>query len=172
MSERDTFKTSSQRYHGNVPSVDSPIMAGMKDVQTGDVNPPNQGRNIYDTEQFSNGQGRTRHGSPIFYALLEDMAVTHDRKSHDYASNDDPFGNYEFAGMMSQLFNDSRDAGFVGRFAEKIYRLANLENDGKVPANETIEDTEKDICVIVTLWMAARRKRRMSLMKSNHPLSR
>jgi hypothetical protein len=106
-------------------------------------------------------QARQRNGSPIFYALLERMANTHDRKSHDYASNDDPYGNYHFAGQVSTLFAHSHeDAGFAGRVAEKLYRLANLESSQKIPSNESIEDTEVDICTIVTLWMADRMDRR------------
>lgn len=88
------------------------------------------------------------------------MAETHSRKSHDYASNENPYGNYHFAGMLSQLFRNPDDAGFVGRIGEKLYRLANLENSGKAAQNETIEDTEIDIAVIVTLWMADRAERR------------
>jgi hypothetical protein len=106
-------------------------------------------------------ESRTRNGSPIFYALLERMANTHDRKSHDYASNDDPYGNYHFAGKVSTLFAHSHeDAGFAGRVAEKLYRLANLESSQKIPSNESVEDTEVDICTIVTLWMADRMDRR------------
>ena len=104
---------------------------------------------------------RDRCGSPEFYKILEEMAETHDRKSHDYASNKDPFANYHFAGKLALLFSHSeQDAGFVGRIAEKLYRLANLEKSQKTPLNESIEDTEKDICVIVALWMASRRERR------------
>jgi hypothetical protein len=103
----------------------------------------------------------TRNGSPIFYNLLERMADLHDKKSYDYASNSDPFGNYHFAGLMSQLFTNPDDAGFVGRLGEKIFRLANLENSRKSPVNESIEDTELDICVIVALWIADRRDRRI-----------
>lgn len=103
----------------------------------------------------------TRHGSPTFYSLLEEMANTHNAKSHDYASNQNPYGNYHFAGQVSALFAHSpEDAGFVGRIAEKIYRLANLEGSGKIAKNESIADTEKDICVITCLWMADRRDRR------------
>ena len=106
-------------------------------------------------------QGRTRHGSPIFYDLLERMAQVHDKKSHDYASNQDPYGNYHFAGKLASLFAHSHeDAGFVGRLGEKLYRLANLESSQKIAQNESIADTEIDICVIVTLWMASRRDRR------------
>jgi len=103
----------------------------------------------------------TRHGSPTFYELLDEMAKLHDEKSHDYASNDNPSGNYHFAGELALLFkHSSKDAGFVGRIGEKLYRLANLESSGKTPKNETIEDTERDICVIICLWMADRRDRR------------
>lgn len=104
----------------------------------------------------------TQNGSPLFYQLLETMANIHDIKSHDYASNDNPYGNYLFAGKMSKLFDNPDDAGFMARIAEKLYRLANLENGEKKPSNESIEDTEVDICVIVTLWMASRRQRRIS----------
>jgi hypothetical protein len=102
-----------------------------------------------------------RNGSPVFYAILEEMGKLHSRKSYDYASSENPYGNYEFAGQMSQLFDNSKDAGFVGRIGEKLFRLANLENNGKYPNNESIQDTETDLCVIMTLWIASRRERRM-----------
>ena len=117
-------------------------------------------RMFFGEEELGDGKGRTRHGSPIFYKLLEEMADTHDRKSHDYANDNNPFGNYHFAGMLSKLFNNPDDAGFIGRIGEKLYRLANLENNRREAINESIADTEKDICVIVTLWMADRRDRR------------
>lgn len=107
-----------------------------------------------------------RHGSPTFYALLEEMADTHDKKSHDYTSDKNPYGNYHFAGMVANLFaHSSQDAGFVGRIAEKIYRLSNLEGSGKQAKNESIEDTERDIVVITALWMADRRDRRLEANK-------
>lgn len=102
-----------------------------------------------------------RHGSQTYYALLDEMAETHNRKSHDYASRENPSGNYHFAGQLAVLFASSpEDAGFIGRIGEKIYRLANLQKDGKEPLNESVEDTEKDICVITALWMSDRRDRR------------
>ncbi len=103
-----------------------------------------------------------RHGSPTFYKLLQEMAITHDKKSHDYASNQNPYGNYHFAGQVSSMFAHSpEDAGFAGRLAEKLYRLANLEREQKTPKNEGVDDTERDICVIAALWIADRRDRRI-----------
>lgn len=102
-----------------------------------------------------------RHGSPIFYSLLDEMAETHDKKSHDYAADGAPYGNYEFAGFVANLFAHSPDdAGFAGRIAEKIYRLSVLGKRGTAPFNESVDDTERDIAVIATLWMASRREKR------------
>lgn len=106
-------------------------------------------------------KGPSKSGSPLFYRLLEEMAETHDKKSHDYASNLEPYANYEFAGWLAHLFKHNQlDMGFVSRIGEKLYRLANLEGSNKIVKNESIEDTERDLCVIMTLWMAARRDKR------------
>jgi hypothetical protein len=111
--------------------------------------------------QFTDGKGYERHGSPTFYALLDRMAEVHSRKSHDYASNSNPYGNYEFAGLVASMFAHSPlDAGFAGRMAEKIYRLSILEGGDKTPKNESVDDTDEDIAVIAALWMSARKDRR------------
>lgn len=107
-------------------------------------------------------QGRVRNGSPIFYALLAKAARIHDKKSHDYASNKNPFANYRFAGEMSKLFDNPNDAGFVSRIAEKMFRLANIENSNKQALNESVEDAEEDLITIVVLWMASRRDERIN----------
>lgn len=117
---------------------------------------------VYSVEQHGD-LGRTRHGNPLYYQLLDKMAETHDKKSHDYASNDNPSGNYHFAGKLSKLFDDPCDAGFIGRLGEKYYRLANLENNKKgtvAVKDESVEDTETDIAVITLLWITDRRQRR------------
>lgn len=102
-----------------------------------------------------------RKGSKDYYKLLDEMADLHEKKHHDYANDENPVGNYHFAGMVANLFSHSaQDAGFVGRIAEKIYRLATLEGGRKEPLNESVADTERDIAVIVVLWMADRRARR------------
>jgi hypothetical protein len=98
------------------------------------------------------------HGSPSFYALLAEMRETHDKKSHDYAEDSNPYGNYEFAGSVAGLFaHSSDDAGFAGRLAEKIFRLSVLGKRQAEPRNESVADTERDIAVISCLWMASRR---------------
>lgn len=105
-----------------------------------------------------------KRGKPLpsktFYELLKEAGDLHKLKSHDYATDEDPFGNYRFAGQMSKLFNDPDDSGFIGRMAEKIYRLANIENNHKAALTDSVEDTERDLCVIMVLWISMRRDRR------------
>ncbi len=139
----NTSESLYQLRRGGVKTVDKQIMDGTKSAQTSDV--PNQ-----------------RHGSPTFYALLDEMAAIHDKKSHDYASNSNPYGNYHFAGQLSKLFDNPKDSGFIGRLGEKLFRLANLENRHLGPVNESIEDTERDILVITALWVSDRRDRRLA----------
>lgn len=101
-----------------------------------------------------------RNGSPTFYSLLDRAAEIHNKKSHDYASNETPYGNYHFSGVMSKLFDSPEDSGFIARISEKMFRLANIENNNKEVLNESIEDTEDDIVTITALWIASRRDRR------------
>lgn len=106
----------------------------------------------------------------IFEKLLERMQNMHDKKKHDYTSDEDPYGNYRFAGKLASLFIHSPDdMGFVGRLGEKIFRLAMLEGNKKNPLNESIEDTEIDICVIACLWVSSRieKRRRYSVPFTN-----
>ena len=103
---------------------------------------------------------RSQFNSKTFYDLLKDAGQLHALKAHDYANDDDPYANYRFAGMLSKLFDDPDDSGFLGRIGEKIYRLANLQNNQKEPKNEAIEDTERDLCVLMILWMSMRKDRR------------
>lgn len=111
------------------------------------------------------------HGSQAFYNLLSEMRDTHSRKSHDYATDSDPYLNYKFAGSVASLFAHSPDdAGFAGRLAEKMVRLAVLGKGQKIPLNESVADTERDIAVIATLWMAMRRDKGVEFAEPGIPL--
>ena len=107
---------------------------------------------------------RSQFNSKTFYDLLKDAGQLHALKAHDYTTDEDPYGNYKFAGMMSKLFDDPDDSGFIGRIGEKIFRLANLQNNQKEPKNEAVEDTERDLCVLMVLWMSMRKDRRKGVV--------
>lgn len=94
-----------------------------------------------------------RSGSPEFYALLEQMSSIHSKKSHDYAQASNPFSNFERAGTIASWFTDPVDIAFAVLIGVKLARLAELST-GKIPNNESIEDTHLDGATYMTLWAA------------------
>jgi len=78
------------------------------------------------------------------------------RKNHDYASENNPFSNFELAGYITQFFAQ-RDVppevlSFVQLIGTKLARLAELQY--KTPMNEGVADTFMDLINYVNLWHA------------------
>jgi hypothetical protein len=75
--------------------------------------------------------------------LLDEMRALHDRKSHDYAEDGNPYSNFEFAAQLAEGFTGV-DAVFAVLMGIKLARLRELTAKGKTPNNESIEDTRRD----------------------------
>lgn len=77
------------------------------------------------------------------YDACVSLAVVRNR---DYASEDNPFSNFEFAGDMIGFFAvrgaDNTTLSFVGLIGTKLARLAELQS--RPPAGERIADTFMD----------------------------
>jgi hypothetical protein len=95
---------------------------------------------------------RRKMSNKTFYDLLKESGQLHSVKM-----NEEPIENFEFSGMMSKLFTDALNAGFMARVGEKLIRLANLENTSRT---DDIATAEKELCVAMILWLSARRDRR------------
>lgn len=90
-------------------------------------------------------------GSPVFYEILEIMAEVHHKKQHDYAQEDNPFSNFEFAARST---NVDVDIVFRVMLGIKEARLVELLDSGKKPNNEAILDTLIDHAVYSVLRAA------------------
>ena len=90
--------------------------------------------------------------NPKFNSLLDEMRAIHERKNQDYASDQNPYSNFEFAGMIAAMFSDPVDISFAGLIGVKVARLAELRGKGKQPQNESIDDTMLDLAVYAALW--------------------
>ena len=95
--------------------------------------------------------------SPDFIKLLNDSIAIHEKKSKDYASESNPFRNFDRQEVLMGWFTSDSDKSMAGIVGQKLARLAELSEPGKTPANESIEDTELDLLTYVGLWMARRR---------------
>ncbi len=86
-----------------------------------------------------------------FEKLLEEARLIHDKKSHDYASDEDRFSNFTRAAEIVSWFKNPIDQVFACMIGIKIARLAELRN-GKNPNNESIRDSHLDLFVYSGLW--------------------
>lgn len=89
--------------------------------------------------------------NPKFHTLLQRMAETHDRKNHDYASDTNPYSNFEEAAALVTGFTNPLDQVFAALIGVKIARLRQL-TAGKSPNNESVQDTRQDLAVYTALW--------------------
>lgn len=89
--------------------------------------------------------------NPIHSEILDKCKELHEKKSHDYAQDDNPFSNFEYAAKVAEPFTDPVDKVFVTMLAVKLARLAELRK-GKEPKNESIEDTCIDFVNYAAIW--------------------
>lgn len=111
--------------------------------------------------------------SKHFQDLLKRMDGVHVAKSHDYASEDGPFSNFERAAIIASWFNTPIDQVFATLIGVKIARLAELCN-GKTPKNESIDDNGLDLANYAGLWQAFREynRERESLINDRDEVNR
>jgi hypothetical protein len=111
---------------------------------------------------------KQRNGSPEFYKLLERMADIHDKKSHDYAMASNPFSNFERAGEIASWFKHPVDIAFGALIGVKLARMAELTAGGKIPNNESLDDTQLDLATYAGLWAAWRKSQIKVCSKCGH----
>ena len=90
--------------------------------------------------------------NPKFDALLARMADLHDRKSADYACDENRYSNFESAAATAGCSTDLVFAVLIGI---KLARLKELAK-GKEPNNESVQDSRLDLAVYSALWASYR----------------
>lgn len=94
--------------------------------------------------------------NPTYTALLREMEALHEKKNHDYATDGNPYSNFEYAAQVSAGFTDPVDRVFATLIGVKLARLQELTK-GKVPNNESINDTYLDLANYAAIWASRQR---------------
>jgi hypothetical protein len=79
--------------------------------------------------------------NPKFSNLLTKMKTIHNKKNQDYASDSNPYSNFEFAATYAQI---PLYKVYLVLEGIKTARLHELLGKGKIPNNESIDDTWLD----------------------------
>jgi hypothetical protein len=107
-------------------------------------------------------------GSPEFIDLMNRCIETHYKKNHDYASESNPFQNFERTAIIVSWFSKPIDQVFATLVGTKLSRIAELAN-GTVPANESLDDSFMDGTNYFGLWGAYHIKsRKIADFKSSY----
>ena len=88
-----------------------------------------------------------------FEETLTYMYETMKKKNADYASDDNPFGNFE---LVKQLGLTSIETGILVRMSDKMARIANLLDKDAQVKDEAITDTLADLAnysVILKIYL-------------------
>lgn|SRR5215471_1767159 len=88
---------------------------------------------------------------PFEYACAV-MIETNRAKRSDYASDDNPFKNFELVAQTMQLQDYDRKRDCLGMVIRKVSRVINLWD--REPENESVLDSYKDLAVYSTLLYA------------------
>ena len=96
---------------------------------------------------------------PDFDESVKKMIELREKKGQDYATDSNPFSNFDVTEFGISLFNNERDKTFVWPIFTKLARLASLLNSNRIPNNESIDDSLIDIANYVLLWKADIKRR-------------
>ena len=96
--------------------------------------------------------------NPRFNRALQRMQETHDAKSHDYATDANPYANFDFAQTVAARFQAPHDHVFATMVGIKLARLGELLGRGKTPKHESIDDSFLDLANYVVLWWTSQQR--------------
>ena len=103
-----------------------------------------------------------KYGHPAFYAALESMADTHERKSHDYGTGVDPLANCR----SSEAFGVPAWVGVMIRIGDKVQRVKSFLERGELK-NESVEDALLDQAVYAVIALALYRESKTATLAPN-----
>ena len=83
-----------------------------------------------------------------FKTITDEIIELHRLKAADYASNEDPYQNFR---ENAKLWGRLAWVEPLIRLSEKVFRLINLIVNKKIPNNESIRDSIKDIICLAII---------------------
>lgn len=92
------------------------------------------------------------HGHPDFYKMTQEEIELHNAKNYQYASSDDPLGNFKRVGILCHKVLNNPDVpdylkvGMVF-MAKQIDAVYDMIGEGKTDTIEQIDDKFRDVSV-------------------------
>lgn len=125
----------------------------------------NTGKCIYEEElnrsRLEPGMVKTiKPRIPEFIEILEASKAIHLKKNQDYANDNNSFANFERSSELISWFQNPIDRSFIALIGTKLARIAELR-DGRIPNNESLDDSFIDLVTYCGLWAAYVKRSKM-----------
>ena len=118
---------------------------------------PDQCNEATNPEVISMQTPSNYHGHPAFYRIVEELKELHSEKSRQYATKDNPLGNFERTGKMISKFLkpgiNPTLASCLALVSKQIDGVYELVGECKENTADSLEDKLRDIAVYAILAM-------------------
>jgi len=91
------------------------------------------------------------YGHPKFYRILDELADLHSKKNHQYATKDNPLGNFTRTGYLTKKLwkegIDERLAIALAYMSKQVDGVYEMVGEGKKDTVEELKDKLMDIAI-------------------------
>jgi hypothetical protein len=110
-----------------------------------------------DFDNFLEHESRKRYGHPMFYQIVEEIRDLHERKNKQYATQDDPLGNFRRTGQIIKKFLkpglDPTLASCLAFMSKQVDGVYEMFGESKTDTPDQMEDKLLDIAVYAIIGM-------------------
>ena len=104
------------------------------------------------------GQGPENYfGHPMFYKIIEELKEIHSEKNRQYATVDNPLGNFERTGKMIEKFLhkgvNPTLASCLSLMSKQVDGVYEIVGEGKENTVDSLEDKLRDVAIYSIIAM-------------------
>jgi hypothetical protein len=107
-----------------------------------------------------------RYGHPMFHTLIEEIRELHEKKNKQYATSDDPLGNFRRTGkIIAKMLKPGLDptlASCLAFMSKQVDGVYEIFGEAKTDTVDSLEDKLLDIAVYSIIAMILVRESRMT----------
>jgi hypothetical protein len=126
-------------------------------------------------EHFRKNAIEQRYGHPMFHTLIEEIRELHEKKNKQYATSDDPLGNFRRTGkIIAKMLKPGLDptlASCLAFMSKQVDGVYEIFGEAKTDTIDSLEDKLLDIAVYSIIAMILVRESRAEKLTNEYRAS-
>jgi hypothetical protein len=116
-------------------------------------------------------KGKRIYGHPRFYAIVQELADLHEGKNRQYATPEDPLGNFKRTGkIISKMIKPGLDptlASCLAFMSKQVDGVYEIFGEDKLDTIDSLEDKLRDIAIYSVIGLILVEEARARRVKGN-----